>query len=150
MDENTAIIELMCVGEHCPTEAYMLCDKEDEVLLRSCTWIWERGYGRTGTGRQQRNAHKILMGDPPTLGPSVDHINGCGTDNRRQNLRWATQEEQTANRRRRGRNRECKTYWRAIYIDKDGLYNFNYDNCSGGPFATALDCRTRMNALASL
>ena len=150
MDENTAIIELMCVGEHCPSEAFMICDTEDEEVLRSCTWIWDRGYARTGTGRQKRNAHKILMGDPPANGLSIDHIDGCRTNNRRSNLRWASKEEQTANRRRRGRNRACKSFWRDIYIDKDGLYHYNYDNCSGGPFSTALECRERMDALASI
>ena len=139
-----------CMGEHCPSEAFMICDTEDEEVLRSCTWIWDRGYARTGTGRQKRNAHKILMGDPPANGLSIDHIDGCRTNNRRSNLRWASKEEQTANRRRRGRNRACKSFWRDIYIDKDGLYHYNYDNCSGGPFSTALECRERMDALASI
>ena len=149
MAEETAV-ELMCVGEHCPDEAFMLVDKADEETVRACTWLYDNGYARTGTGRQARCAHQILMGNPPAPNLSVDHINGCGTDNRRQNLRWATKEEQTANRRRRGRNRASKAFWRGIYIGCDGLYNFQYDRCSGIGFSTALECRQKMNALASI
>ena len=150
MAEEIAVVELMCVGEHCPDEAFMLVDKADEETVRACTWLYDNGYARTGTGRQARCAHQILMGNPPAPNLSVDHINGCGTDNRRQNLRWATKAEQTANRRRRGRNRTSKAYWRGIYIDQAGLYNFQYDQCKGTGFSTALECRQKMNAVATI
>ena len=149
---ESAIIELeFCNGDRCPSEqAYMLCDKEDEALLRRWTWIWMNGYARNNTGRQGRCAHQIIMGDPPTPGLSIDHINGCKSDNRKSNLKWASRAEQSANRRRRGRNRACKTYWRDIWIDKNAQYHYNYDQHCDGPFTSALECRSRMNALASI
>lgn len=150
MAHESGVIELeFCNGDRCPSEAFMLCDKEDEALLRRWTWIWMNGYARNNTGRQGRCAHQIIMGDPPTPGLSIDHINGCGTDNRRINLRWATKAEQTANRRRRGRNRACKSHWRDIWIDKNGQYHYNYDQYREGPFSSALECRERMDTLSS-
>ena len=58
---ESGVIELeFCNGDRCPTEAFMLCDKEDEALLRRCIWIWDRGYARNSTGRQFWTALTIL------------------------------------------------------------------------------------------
>ncbi|WP_208029809.1 HNH endonuclease [Rhabdothermincola sediminis] len=45
-------------------------------------------------------AHRLLMGDPPEPGLTVDHLDGCGLNNTCANLRWATKTEQNLNRRR--------------------------------------------------
>ena len=145
-----AIIELVTIGQHCPTAAFMLCDKEDEELLRQNHWVYKDGYAVTGTGRSPRSAHSVIMGPPSSPGLSIDHIDGCRANNTKSNLRFCSKSEQTANRRRRGRNRANKSYWRNIYVNEDGMFCYNYDQNHGGPFATALECRTIMNALASL
>lgn len=55
---------------------------------------------------------------------TVDHINGCGTDNRRENLREATQKQQCENRKsvkgRRGVHwHKATSKWRAM-IEHNG------------------------------
>ena len=149
MDEET-VVKLFCMGEHAPAEAYTLIDAADAELVNSSTWMFVKNYAVKGMGRQQRSLHSLLMGEPTSPGLTVDHINGCGCDNRRENLKWATKQEQTANRRRRGKNRKSKEYWRGIYIDKYGFYHYNYDLHRGGPCESSEMCRQAMNALSTL
>jgi hypothetical protein len=51
-------------------------------------------------GRKKHNIHQLVIqnfGPPQPENTTVDHINRIRTDNRIQNLRWATQEEQIQN-----------------------------------------------------
>jgi len=43
--------------------------------------------------------HRVVLGLSPSDGGIVDHINGDGLDNRRANLRFATQSQNLANKR---------------------------------------------------
>jgi len=51
---------------------------------------------RTDGHRARIYLHRIILGAPPDMG--VDHINGDGLDNRRNNLRLATKSQNGANR----------------------------------------------------
>jgi len=62
---------------------------------RRVTWYAAR---KLNGGRQYM--HHVIC--PPPPGRGVDHIDGDGLDNRRENLRPATQKEQTRNRRPQG------------------------------------------------
>ncbi len=56
-----------------------------------------REYVAMFAGRDFTLMHRLLA-DPPA-GVEVDHVNGCGLDNRHSNLRTATRSEQCGNRR---------------------------------------------------
>jgi len=85
----------------------VLMDDEDyaQIFLRhGGWWLWQ--IGRNSYVRRQvmlngkrRNVslHRLVMGATP--GQMVDHINGNGLDNRRQNLRFVTSAQNNRNRR---------------------------------------------------
>lgn len=119
----------------------VLVSPEDAYLLHDHTWTIMRGkrhpyaqnhslYAKIGQGL----IHKHILKDVPM----IDHINGNGLDNRRENLRAASQSQNNMNaRKRRGKSssqhkgvrwRPDKGKWHA-YIVFDGkqrnlgLYN---------------------------
>ena len=80
----------------------VLIDDFDYDLVRSIDWHIKRGtrdITRYVIARKCRLIHRVLMGLLPKDKIHVDHINGNGLDNRRSNLRFATQEQNSRNRR---------------------------------------------------
>ncbi len=57
----------------------------------------ERWYAVTGS-RRVVLMHRMILGLPPGHVPEVDHRNGDGLDNRRQNLRAVSRSENACNR----------------------------------------------------
>lgn len=85
-------------------------DEEDVDLVRRHTWFVRTWRGKSyamrgiqeGHGAKHRRVrhvrmHRELVGAPAGMG--VDHINGDGLDNRRSNLRLATQQLNNYNQR---------------------------------------------------
>ncbi len=82
-----------------------LVDDEDYVLVASYKWR-AKSHGRTayahahtrGPHAAQKTIlmHRLITGAKP--GQQVDHVNGDGLDNRRENLRFASQRQNMQNR----------------------------------------------------
>ena len=75
-----------------------IIDTFDYPLVAGYIFFDQDGYPTTRQGNRPITLHRLLMGKPPAKGLSVDHINRNRMDNRRQNLRWATNIEQWRNR----------------------------------------------------
>jgi hypothetical protein len=87
--------------------------------LRHDTWQLHRDQRGRAYARRQISAfgnrsglylHRAIMlrvCSPPSPSHVVDHLNGNGLDNRRENLRWATVSENT-------RSKSNWTYWREL------------------------------------
>lgn len=99
---------------------YALIDDEDFELVSSCYWIYDSGgcgyargrprVGRYGLRRGVRRStrkhirmHRLIMNPASHL--EVDHVNGDGLDNRRQNLRLVTRHQQMQNMKRQQRSK---------------------------------------------
>ena len=108
---------------HCKNQdiSTVISDEDkDYILSLNVTWYLWKGGKQKGAGcikctggyicghynGQPRYLHDIIMRrieDKPSDKYSVDHINRDKLDNRRENLRWATQSEQNKNTSKRNR-----------------------------------------------
>lgn len=74
-----------------------IVDDEDYELVSRYKWYANKSgnvwYARTMDGGKTILMHWLIMG-----GKHIDHINGNGLDNRRENLRFATSSQQAMNR----------------------------------------------------
>lgn len=92
--------------------AYTLIDEQDGDLARftwhlnpggyAAGWAKRRSRGRGTDLNRTQLMHRIILGAPP--GVEVDHVNRNRLDNRRSNLRFATDGENARNRERSRRN----------------------------------------------
>lgn len=80
---------------------FMLCDDGDFDLLAAHRWVAQEGrstfYGYAKDGGCTLIAHRLLLSPPDHI--TVDHINGNGLDNRRENLRLCTPSENLCNQK---------------------------------------------------
>lgn len=83
---------------------YAWVDSEDYGMLRLHKWhATNNGYAATRSGGRILLMHRVILNAPAHL--QVDHINGCKTDNRRENLRLATSRQNRMNQRPRCDNK---------------------------------------------
>ena len=78
-----------------------IVDDDDFEELNKYKWSYLRGYAsrsvRTKNGKRTRTSmHIQIMGK--IQGYQIDHINHCGIDNRKENLRFATYSQNQMNR----------------------------------------------------
>ena len=116
-------------------------DDRDYEWLRHFRWhlsrSGQRHYAVAGTDvASGMPMHRMILKPPDNL--SIDHINGNGLDNRRANLRLATQQQNMWNRRgkRNTSSRFKGVSWKtdqqkwyaAIYVDKQDLHLGRFDD----------------------
>jgi len=107
---------------------FAMVDDEDYEMLSQYRWYFNR-YAYTDIKEYSISMHRILLGLEKGDGKQTDHINHNKLDNRRCNLRIATQSQNNANRKCKGVHFLSKrNLWRAM-ISKNGkrchigLYN---------------------------
>ena len=88
----------------------ILFDAEDEVLLRKHVWSMN-GSGRPSAAidGKQVEMHRLILGHPDG---SVDHINRNPRDNRKQNLRICTHQQ---NMRNRSPHRQARVPYKGVF-----------------------------------
>lgn len=101
---------------------YAIVDAIDLWKVQHCRWHihknHECSYAATNTKRANRShttlfMHRAILNVPPSL--EVDHINGDGLDNRRQNIRLCTHSQNLQNQRSRfGSSRSKGVSWHKI------------------------------------
>jgi hypothetical protein len=77
-------------------QKFIICDDEDYELLSSFKWSISRGYALYCKDNKVESCHRLLTNCPKGL--QVDHINGNRLDNRRENLRIVTSQQNNMNR----------------------------------------------------
>ena len=70
----------------------------DSVQFEHSVYIGTQGYACTRLNDTCVSVHSVIMGEPPSRSVSIDHINRIKHDNRKCNLRWASQSLQNSNR----------------------------------------------------
>jgi hypothetical protein len=90
-------------------------------------------YARALVGDRQRYMHRVVMGESPGYRYVIDHINGRGYDNRRENLRWVTLRENARN------VHACE--WHMVERSRSEVGRWCYRGPAGlvGSFETAFD-----------
>jgi hypothetical protein len=110
MGSNDLISEIPVGGR------FAIINQADLELVSRFTWYFCNGYARTDVwenGKKSRvYMHRLLLATKL----HVDHRNGNGLDNRRENLREATQSQNLQNRR--GATRQSASQIRGVYTDK--------------------------------
>ena len=80
--------------------------------VKGC-WYARRGGSFNGKRFNER-LHRVILSTP--IGVLVDHINGDGLDNRRENLRLCTHSENIRNSRP---HKNASSKYKGVYWDKD-------------------------------
>ena len=98
------------------TKGYLgLVDASDYELVVQWKWSFSGGYIRRQCKGQTFSLHRQILGLLHTLEVHVDHINGDGLDNRRENLRVCTPSQNMANR---GLYAHNKTGFKGVCVDR--------------------------------
>lgn len=106
------------------SEGYVLVDAVDYPIVKDYCWskectptkglFYSKAYGRGKHGTTNIRMHQVLTNyKPPSI---VEHINGNGLDNRRENLRIATNCQNMMNRRKHKNNTTGTT---GVYFEKE-------------------------------
>lgn len=95
----------------------VLVDPEDYISLMGHHWFLLDGHGkkyvRANFDGKEISMHRFILGVSGYL--FIDHINGNGLDNRKENLRFCTQ---TQNQHNRGASSASKTGYKGVFWSK--------------------------------
>lgn len=128
---------------------YTLVDRGDFERLSKYKWCIQKGkntyyavrYISIQNGKQRLvRMHRAIMDIPVDM--EIDHKNGCGLDNRKQNLRPATHRQNIRNQRRQ--NRKKTSQYKGVYwYERDkkwmALIGFNYKRYYLGCFVDEVE-----------
>lgn len=93
-------------------------DQADFLFLSSFKWTLQKGgknkYAYCFRDGKRISMHRLLFDSPK--GMEVDHVNGDGLDNRRENLRVCSHAE---NMRNRGIQKNNHSGFKGVYFDKE-------------------------------
>lgn len=98
---------------------YASVNNEDYERLNKFKWyalkVGKRFYAIRHSSSIKEKSYSILMhhvvlGRPPK-GFEIDHIDGCGTNNCKENLRFVTRRQNSQNRKEKGSSRYPGVYW---------------------------------------
>jgi hypothetical protein len=84
---------------------YFEIDDEDYDLISKYTWYVNRRYLTTNIGGKKTLLHRLLLGLVTGNGKVVDHQDGNPLNNRRDNLRLCTQQQNVRNSRKKSKNK---------------------------------------------
>lgn len=92
----------------------MLCDLDSWERLKNYSWRKNHGYAVTQENRRQISFHREVMNvENPKI--QVDHINGNRLDNRKENLRLCTNQENSFNKYKNSNN---TSGFKGVYFDR--------------------------------
>ena len=118
-------------------------------------WLPKEGWSCNGHGYAQKfinikimQMHRLIMNAPKNK--DIDHINGNKLDNRRENLRFATRQQNAANRKIKNFSkyrgvRYCENIFSKYY---EALINVNYKRINLGKFSTPEEAAKAYNKAA--
>lgn len=100
-----------------------IIDDEDYVLVKKHKWFAKKDYHTYGTEKFYANTRIVVEGKPKIIqmhriilgaeeGQLVDHKNGDGLDNRRENLRFASYSDNARNKASIGVSSYKGVYWK--------------------------------------
>lgn len=127
---------LQCYRVALTNGKYSLVDKEDFGIANSRNWRWqdfgEYGYARGASYRDGKHhtltLHVAIM--KPERGVFIDHIDGNGLNNRRSNLRYATNRQNQANSRKQ--NGTTSKYKGVSFFKRDGNWRASIETSKDG------------------
>lgn len=98
----------------------ILADRSDYDLIKNFSWfVSSTGYATTGSGKTQVYMHRLVMREYLTDGKEIDHANGNGLDNRKNNLRVCNHRE---NLRNLAVQKNNTSGYPGVYKDRYGNY----------------------------
>lgn len=92
----------------------IILDEDNMHLLQKHNWcVYQKGYAVASIDGSRVFLHHLVIGFPPK-GKEVDHINRDKLDNRRENLRFVTHQENLLNRKFKN-----KTGFKGVYFESN-------------------------------
>lgn len=127
-----------------------LISEQDMWLIDRCFTDSQNRYVTTGAKNNGKNIflHRLIMNAPQ--GMSVDHINGNGYDNRRENLRVCTHKENSRNSRNQNGKLLKGVYWNKTALSWTSYITYNEKRTILGNFTDMVLAQKVYNKAAEI
>lgn len=97
--ENLVVVQGKITKIKLTKNKWALIDTEDLYKIKEFKWCSSHAYALTGVYWKKIYMHRIIIN--PFMDEQVDHINGDGLDNRKENLRVCTNTQNQYNSKKR-------------------------------------------------